>query len=158
MRKANTKEIYTACLILLIGSIYLAAQAGAWFAIGSTTIRGDVIQLSKNEMLSHLRTIITIILCLTGGILLLKGKKAGWIISLSILFLLLTIASGIFVSNIGGLNTSAGVLIFGICLILLGIIFLIHRQTRQRFMISSKTYVPVVVLFAALAIFYFFLQ
>ena len=61
MQKA--KEVYTACLILLIGTIYLAAQADSFFSIGSTTVKGDTIQLSKNELLSHTRTMVTIILC-----------------------------------------------------------------------------------------------
>lgn len=158
MQKVNAKEIYAACLILLIGIIYLGAQSDSFFAIGSTTIKGDVIQLSKNEMLSHLRSIVTIILCFSGGVLLLKMKRVGWVISQSILLLLLTIAMGIFISNITGLNTSGIVLAGGIVLLLLAIIFLLQKQSRQKFRVSRKSYVAVIILFAILTAFYFFVQ
>lgn len=158
MRKANAKEIYTASLILLIGVIYLAAQADALFSIGSTRIKGDMIQLSKNEMLSHFRSILTIVLCFSGGILLLKTKTAGWVISQSILLLLVTIASGIYISNITGLNISGVVLVGGIVLLLLAIIFLLQKQTLQRFGITRKSYLSVLILFAVLTVFYFLLQ
>ena len=158
MRKRNAKEIYTASLILLIGTIYLVAQADAIFSMGSTRIKGDIIELSKNEILSHLRSIITIILCLSGGILLLKGRKVGWIISLSVLLLLITIASGIFLSNITGFNISAIVLMVGIFLLLLAIIFLLQSRARQKFFVTKKTYLSVFILFMILAVFYFVLQ
>jgi hypothetical protein len=158
MRKANAKEIYVAGLILLIGLVYLAAQADALFSIGSTRVKGDMIQLSKNEMLSHLRTILTIVLCFSGGILLLKIKRAGWVISQSILLLLLTIASAILISNITVLNTSGIVLVGGIVLLLLGIIFLLQKQTLQKFGVTQKSYLSVLILFGMLAGIYFLLQ
>lgn len=156
MQKANAKEIYAACLILLIGAIYLAAQSDALFSIGSTTIKGDIIQLSKNEMLSHLRTIITIFLCFSGGILLLKIKKTGWVISQSMLLLLLTIASGILISNWTGLNTSGFLLSGGILLLIMAIAFLLQKKTRRKFEVTQKSYRAVIIIFAILAIFYFF--
>jgi Na+-translocating ferredoxin:NAD+ oxidoreductase RnfD subunit len=157
MRKLNIKEIYVACLILLIGAIYLAAQANAFLSMGSTRVNGDVIQFSKNEMLSHLRGVLTTLLCFSGGILLLKRKKAGWIISLSILLLLLTIASGIFFSNITALNISAILLTGGILLLLLAVIFLLQKQTRDRFMIVRKSFVSAIIFFGMLSSFYFLL-
>ena len=158
MRRASAKEIYAASLVLLIGSIYLAAQADALFSIGSTTVKGDIIQVSRNEMLSHLRSILTIILCFSGGILLLKIRRTGWIISLSILILLITIAAGIFFSNISGLNVSGVALIFGIGLLLLAIVFLLQSRAREKFSVTKKSFVSVFVLFAVLVFFYFVLQ
>ena len=158
MRKANAKQIYTASLILLIGTIYLAAQIDAIFSMGSTKVHGDTIQFSKNEALSHLRSILTIILCFSGGILLLKARKVGWVISLSVLLLLITIAAGIFASNINGLTFSAIVLVAGIFLLLLAIIFLLQSRARQKFSITKKNYLSVFILFMLLAVFYFVLQ
>lgn len=158
MRKASAKEIYVACLILLIGIIYLAAQTDALFSIGSTTVKGDIIQLSKNEILSHLRSIVTVVLCFSGGILLLKTKRTGWVISQSVLLLLFIIASGIFMSNITALNVSGIVLAGGIGLLLLAIIFLLQKQTRQKFTITGKSYLSVFILFVILVIFYFLLK
>lgn len=158
MRKPGAKEIYSASLILLIGTIYLAAQADAIFSIGSTTVKGDTIQVSRNEMLSHLRSILTIILCFSGGILLLKIRKAGWVISLSILLLLLAVATGIFLSNIRGLNLSAVVLIAGIFLLLVAIVFLLQSRSRKKFLVTKKSFLSVFVLFAVLVLFYFVMQ
>ena len=158
MRKSNAKEIYAASLILLIGIIYLAAQAGALFSMGSTTVKGDMIQLSKNEILSHTRSILTIVLCFSGGILLLKARTAGWIISLALLLLLITISSGIFLSNITGLNASGIAMTVGIFLLLLAIMFLLQARARQKFSVTKKSYLFVFILFAVLAFFYFVLQ
>lgn len=158
MQKANAKEIYVASLVLLIGVIYLAAQVDALFAIGSTRVKGDVIHLSKNEMLSHFRSMFTIVFCFSGGILLLKTKTSGWVISQSILLLLTAIASGIYASNMSGLNFSGIILITGILMLLLAIIFLTLPQTRRRFMISKRSYLSAIILFTVLAVFYFLLQ
>ena len=156
MQKA--KEVYTACLILLIGTIYLAAQADSFFSIGSTTVKGDTIQLSKNELLSHTRTIVTIILCFVGGILLFRKRRNGWIVSLAVLFLLLSIAVGIFLSNITDLNTAGMLFAVGILMLLMATIFLLQKGTRQRFQVGMSSYLVMIVLFAALALFYFVLQ
>jgi len=159
MPKPNAKEIYIAGLIILIGIIYLVAQSDALFSIGSTSIRGDSIQLSKNEMFSHIRTILTIVICFSGGILLLKIKKAGWILSLTILLLLFSIASGISISNWKQLSVIAIVLISGgIFLLLLGIILLLRKDCTQKFVITRKNYLTVFILFATLSAFYFLLQ
>lgn len=158
MRKAGAKEIYAASLVLLIGIIYLAAQADALFSIGSTTVKGDIIQVSRNEMLSHLRSILTIILCFSGGMLLLKIKRAGWVVSMSILILLITIAAGIFISNFSGLNLSGIALIIGILLLILAIVFLLQIRTREKFSVTRKSFVSVLVLLAVLVFFYFVLQ
>ena len=158
MRKVNAREIYAASLILVIGIIYLAAQVASLFSMGSTTIKGDIIHLSKNEILSHTRSILTIVLCFSGSILLLRARTAGWIISLAILLLLATISSGIFLSNVTGLNFSGIILIVGIFLLVLAIIFLVQAGVRQKFSVTKKSYLSVFILFAVLAFFYFVLQ
>jgi hypothetical protein len=158
MQKRSGKEIYAASLLLLIGTIYLAAQADAFFSIGSVYVEGDVVKISKNEFLSHLRTVITVIMCFSGGILLLKVAKAGWIISQALLMLLFAIGSGILISNFTGLHISILVLICGILLLLLAIVFLFLEQIRKKFLITSKDVLFALVLFAALIAFYFFLQ
>jgi hypothetical protein len=158
MRKSNFKEIYTACLLLLIGVVYLAAQGGAFLSRGSTRVDGDIVQFSWNEMLSHLRSIITILLCFSGGILLLKIRRAGWIISQSLLLLLLTIATGIFISNMTALGILVIVLAAGILSLFLAITFLLQKPTREKFMVTWKTFLSSIVLYAILVAFYFLLQ
>lgn len=158
MQKAKGKEIYAASLLLVIGTIYLAAQTDSFFSIGSIYVEGDTIKLSKNEFLSHLRTVITVILCFVGAILLLKLKTAGWIISQSILLLLFTIACGILISNFNGFNVPILLLVIGILMLLLAIIFLFHHRTREKFGITFKGFLSAIVVFGALTVFYFFLQ
>lgn len=156
MQKA--KEAYTACLIILIGTIYLAAQADSLFSIGSTSVKGDTIQVSKNEILSHTRTILTIILCFVGGVLLFRKNSKGWILSLSVLLLLLSIAVGIFMSNITDLNIAGILFAVGILMLLMGTIFLLQKTTRARFQVTATSFIMALVLFAALIVFYFVLQ
>jgi hypothetical protein len=97
-------------------------------------------------------------LCFSGGILLLKSRRAGWVISLSILILLITIAAGIFLSNISGLNVSGIALIIGIGLLLLAIVFLLQSRAREKFFVTKRSFVSVFVLFAVLVFFYFVLE
>ena len=158
MTREKGKIIYVASLVLLIGIIYLAAQTDSLFSIGSTRVKGDVIELSKNELLSHFRSVLTIVLCFSGGILLLKNKTAGWIISQSILLLLSTIATGIFISNVSSLGVSGVLLVILVVLLLSAIYLLNMASTRRRFTVSFRSYVTVIVLFIALALFYFLLQ
>jgi hypothetical protein len=158
MEKPKGREIYSASLLLLIGTIYLVAQADSFFSIASIYVEGDVIKLSKNEFLSHLRTVITIILCFCAGILLLRLKRSGWIISQSLLVLLLSIAIGIFISNFSGFSLSFIALAVAIFLLLIAIIFLLLNPTRQKFMVSGKDYLYTIFLFVILALFYFYLQ
>jgi len=158
MQKKNIKEIYVECLVLFVGIVYLLAQIDSLFSIGSTTVTGDTVQISKNEILSHVRSIITIFFCFAGGILLIKHRRTGWILSQAILLLLLTILSGIFFSNISFLNISAIILVIGMFLLLLAIYFLVGKDTRQKFSITWKSYLLVLLLFASLAAFYFLLQ
>lgn len=157
MQKANRKEIFSATLVLIIGIIYLAAQADSFFSIGSTTVKGDTIQLSKNELFSHVRSIVTIVFCIMGGILLLRIKRLGWILSQSMLLLFLTIASGVYLTNYGELMALP--FLFGAMLLLItAFIFLLQKQTRKKFMIGRDSYLAVVIVFAILAVLYFFLQ
>ena len=75
MASKNGKEIYVASIVLLVGTIYLVAQTITLFSGGSTTVKGDSLQISMNKLLSHLRTIFIIVLCFTGGISMLRQKK-----------------------------------------------------------------------------------
>lgn len=158
MRRANGKEIYAACLILLIGVVYLAGQIDAMFSISSTSVKGDVIQLSMNEMLSHFRSILTIVLCFTGAILLLKIKKTGWIICQSVFLLFMTIALGIYISNIDDFMIVGIILIAGVIMLVVAFVFLFQRHTREKFMVSNKNYISVIIFFGLLSIFYYLLQ
>jgi hypothetical protein len=158
MQRSRGKQIYSASLLLFIGAIYLAAQADSFFSVGSVYVDGDIIKLSKNEFLSHLRTVITVVLCFSGGLLLLRNKKIGWIMAQSLLLLLLTIGCGILASNFTAFNSSILLLIGAIFMLLLAVIFLFLRQTRQRFLLTGKDVLSMVLLYAILTAFYFFLQ
>lgn len=158
MARKNGREIYVSGMILLIGSIYLAAQADTLFSIGSTRREGDTILISRNELFSHLRTIIIILLCFTGGIAMLRSKTIGWIINLAVILLLLTIVAGIYESNIKGVEVAGLVLIGGIILLLMAMIFLLQKSMRYKYGINNKSYYSVGILYALLILFYFFLQ
>lgn len=158
MASKNGKEIYVASIVLLVGTIYLVAQTITLFSGGSTTVKGDSLQISINELLSHLRTIFIIVLCFTGGISMLRQKKIGWIISFAVILLLLTIAAGIYESNIPQISTGGVIIIAGIIMLLIAMIFLIQKTTRERYQIENKNYYSVIIIYAVLVLFYFYLQ
>ena len=147
-----------ASIVLLVGTIYLVAQVITIFSVGSTRVKGDTLQLSINELLSHLRTIFIIVLCFTGGIAMLGKKKIGWIVSISVILLLLTIAAGIYESNIPEVSLAGLIIIAGIIILLVAMIFLIQRSTRERYQIDNKSYYSVIIIYAFLVLFYFYLQ
>jgi Ca2+/Na+ antiporter len=76
----------------------------------------------------------------------------------SLLLLLLTIGCGILASNFTAFNSSILLLIGAIFMLLLAVIFLFLRQTRQRFLLTGKDVLSMVLLYAILTAFYFFLQ
>lgn len=157
MKNLSCKQLFIGILVLLIGIIYLAAQADSFFSVGSTRVKGDVIELSKNEILSHTRSILTILLCFTGAILFFKRRTGGWIITGSILLLLLVIALGILINNFSP-TFSVGILGFAVLILFLALLFLFQKNMRIRYNVKKKSFGSMIILSGMLVVIYFVLQ
>ncbi len=109
--------------------------------------------------MNHVRSIVSIILALAGGWLLLKGKRAGWVISVPLLLLLNAIAAGIMIAGYNLTNTNnkivGGVVVF---ILLLALVFLLLPSARVKYKVGKRTYLPTLILLLFLVGLYFFLQ
>ncbi|WP_315814424.1 hypothetical protein [Paraflavitalea speifideaquila] len=139
--------------LLWQASDFLSSKADAY------AVKEGAIQISTSELMNHVRSIVSIILALAGGWLLLKGKRAGWVISVPLLLLLNAIAAGIMIAGYNLTNTNnkivGGVVVF---ILLLALVFLLLPSARVKYKVGKRTYLPTLILLLFLVGLYFFLQ
>lgn len=160
MRKLNWKEKFVAFLLLLVGTIFLIS----WIVSISSEIRrpseAGMISLRTSDLMTHIRSIATFLVALSGGLLLLKKRTFGWVLSLSVLLLFATIVTGILLAAVER-KTIDPAFIIGIAalaVLITAMIFLFLKPTRQKFRIDAMNYITAIVLFILLSILYFLLQ
>ncbi len=155
------REKYAGILVLIIGFFYLL-----WLVTDFMSTKSDAyamqegaIQISTSELFTHIRSILSILLSFTGGWLLLKGKRTGWIIAVALLLLMLTIATGIMIAGYSLSDTpqkiGGGAIVL---LLLLGLIFLLLPSAQKKYKVGKRTFLPALILFLVLVGLYFFLQ
>jgi Na+-translocating ferredoxin:NAD+ oxidoreductase RnfD subunit len=106
-----------------------------------------------------MKTYFYIITGITGGILLLKVKKLGWIISIPYLLVFTVLASwgmlfSIKMHTYGSLAFLGSVWI----LLLLSLYFLLRPQGSKKFRVSKTTVLPTLAFLVLIIVLYFFLQ
>lgn len=159
--KLSWREKFAGILVLIIGIVYLLWQVADFLSSKSDAyaVKEGNIQISRAELLNHARSILSILLALSGGWLLLKGKRAGWVIGVTLLLLLNTIAIIIMVQGFGLTDTTnkiaGGVVVF---IMLLALLFLLLPSARLKYKVGKRTYLPTLVLLLILVGIYFFLQ
>jgi hypothetical protein len=159
--KLSWREKFAGILLLIIGLVYLLWQASDFLSskADAYTTKEGAIHISTSELMNHVRSIISILLAIAGGWLLLKGKRAGWVIAVPILLLLNAIAAGIMIANYSLTNTNnkivGGSFVF---LLLLALVFLLLPSARVKYKVGKLTYLPTLILLFFLVALYFFLQ
>ena len=159
--KRTWKEWYVVLILLLIGSMYLALQLTSMIHSysRSASVNGDTITISKSELLTDIRTFITVIICLTGAIGILLRKSFGWVTGISVYLIFLFITAGGWMNAINmRLGPQIIFLVFITALLLLAIFILLSRPLREKFMVNRKHLVVAGILTLSLAAFYFLLQ
>lgn len=159
--KLSWREKYVGILVLIVGIVYLLWQAIDFLSSksGAYTVKEGAFNINTSELFNHIRSIISIILAITGGFLLLKGKRTGWVIGVAFLLLLLLIASGIMIAGYA-IADNLSKIIGGtfVLLLLLALVFLLLPSARLKYKVGKRTYLPTVVLLLILAVLYYFLQ
>lgn len=159
--KLSWREKYAGILVLFIGFVYLAWQAIDFLSSksGAYTVKDGSFNINTSELFNHIRSIVSIILALTGGFLLLKGKRVGWVIGVAFLLLLLIIASGIMIAGYAIADNQSKIIGGSfVCLLLMAFVFLLLPSARLKYKVGKRTYLPTVVLLLILAVLYYFLQ
>lgn len=155
------KEKLASWTVLVIGIGYLLLQVINLLSSKSAgySATDGALVISKSELFSDLKTYFYIITGITGGILLLKMKKLGWIISVPYLLIFTVLASwgmlfSIKMNTYGSLAFLVVVWIF----LLLSLFFLLRREGSKKFRVSKTTVLPTLAFLILIIVLYFFLQ
>jgi hypothetical protein len=158
--KLSWREKYAGILVLILGFFYLILEVlnFASSKAEAYAVKEGAMQLSTSELVNDVRSILVILLGILGGWLLLKGKRAGWVMGIPIL-VLVTLAAGYLVvigfGLMSDLEKALGISFF--LLILLALLFLLLPSARRKYKVGTWTYLPTVLLMAVLAALYFLL-
>lgn len=155
------REKFAGILVLLIGFFYLL-----WLVIDFLSSKSDAysmkegaVHISTSELYTHIRSMLSILLAFVGGWLLLRGKKAGWVISVTLLLLLNIIAAGIMIAGFtitDNLNKIIGGSV--VFLLLLALVFLLLPSALKKYKVNGRTWAAALTLLILLVGLYFFLQ
>jgi len=154
-------EKFSAVLLLVAGFIYLALWMISIFSETTSFINmaDNKVSMNLSELLSHIRTVITICLALGGGFLIFRNSRPGWIMGIVVLILLLIICSGALYQAFNlkepipiAMTATAWLIL------LLSIIFLTIPSSLKKFNITKTTIITATVLALILVTFYFFVQ
>jgi hypothetical protein len=161
MQKLSWREVYAGILVLLIGCMELILQVSGMMsskAHGFAIDSGKLI-IDKSELFNDLRSYVTIIVGLLGGLLLIKQKRFGWVIGMPLLLLFTIVSGGVAVGFAIAkdyslsFKVSAGISF----LMLLAAIFLLLPSAQEKYRVSKATWLPTLVFFMAITAVYFFL-
>lgn len=160
MPKAGWREYIIAVFLLLAGLSYLVLQLISISRGDNSTINSDaeVIHINRYAFLNELRIYLTITCCIVGGLLMMRLKKAGWILSLCMILLFAAIAVGATVNLfVLGIDDASRYLVLAgsaFLLVLLGM----HLSLHKKFVLKKNDWIRVILLCTALGLFYFLLQ
>jgi hypothetical protein len=156
------REKFAATLVLLIGIIVLMMQVFALISSKDDTISeaNGAFIVKKGDLFTHIRTWLTILVALTGGMLLLKGKKLGWMLGMALLLFFTVLALyGVALLTVKKSFTGEFKVVSALAaLLLIAIVFLGLPSARSKYRVGPKTWWPTLFIFMAIAAVYFFLQ
>jgi hypothetical protein len=160
MPKAGWREYIIGIFLVLAGLIYLGVQLTSIIRGDNASIRAnnETIEINRYGLLNELRTYITITCCIAGGLLLIRLKKFGWMLSLCMLLLFSSIALAAIVNLVAlGLDSSSLFLVLSgslFMLFLLGLLLSLYRK----FVLQKNDWIRAILLCTTLGLFYFLLQ
>jgi hypothetical protein len=160
----NTREKYVVVLMFIIAACFLLLQVVSMISsrAKAVVVDDDTIRMSRNEILSFMRVVISIVLSFAGAVLLKKLKRSGWVISVAVLLLFTLILGAILyaiaITLQGEFDITMGLGAVGVMVLLLGIIFLFIPSTRKKFRAGRNGILAALLLFLLLGGMFFFLQ
>jgi hypothetical protein len=160
MPKAGWREYIIAIFLFLAGVLYLVLQVISIIRGDNATMNADaeVIHINRYAFLNELRIYLTITCCIAGGLLMMRLRKTGWILSLCMIMLFTAIAVGATVNLfLLGIDDVSRYLLLGASAFLLFLLGL-HLSLHKRFVLKKNDWIKVILLCTTLGLFYFFLQ
>jgi hypothetical protein len=94
MHKADWREYIVGVFLILVGFIYLVVQVISIVRGENATIKSDAeaIYINRYALFNELRVYVTICASIAGGWLLIRMKRLGWMLSLTMILLFAAIA------------------------------------------------------------------
>ena len=161
IEKLSWREKFAARLLLLIGIGFAVMQVMSILSSKANGYKADesVITISRGELLSDLKTYLTIFLALVGSILLFRQKRWGWIIGLPMLLVYMFLSGfGVYSYIYGSVyDTTLVFLLIVFVALLLSFVFLVIPSARRKYKVGKYTYLPTLVFLMAICAMYFFL-
>ena len=159
--KLSWKEKFASVVIFSIGIMLIILLVLSVVSSQSSVVsdQGNTFTIRKSELLNYARFIITIVLALSGGILLFRQRKWGWIIGMPFL-LFSTFLAGYFIwfLYVMSLIPSFIMAIILFLVLLSALVFLLLPSARKKYRVGNHTWLPTLVFLAAICALYFFLQ
>jgi magnesium-transporting ATPase (P-type) len=160
MPKAGWREYIIAIFLVLAGFTYLVLQVISMSRGDNSTINadGEVIHINRYAFFNEVRTYVTIACCIAGGLLLVRLKKAGWILSLCMILLFTSIALAASINLFAlGIDDASRYLALGGSLFLLFLLVLLFLL-QKKFVLQKNDWIRATLLCTALGLLYFLLQ
>ena len=153
-------EKYVVGLMYIIGGMFLILQVVSLLSTKSKVFNTSegTISINRNELLSFLRVLITIILSFAGAILFSRRKSVGWSINLAVLIFFTLLLGSMMYSNYNTPDVIMGIGVFVMVLMIVAILFLLFKTTRIKYKVNHVSAVIAVVLLVFLLFFYIYLQ
>ena len=137
----SRKELYSGSMVIFIALFYLISGGL------------QVLQASANGVdWPEIKMLLLAVFYLASGILLLRKRNAGWIMSTGVLlnFVLVMLVFLISMSQGAAFNGYAAMAIILFFLLLLALVFLFNRNTRKKFAVNNKSYLATISVYLAL--------
>ncbi|MGZ5245523.1 MAG: hypothetical protein ACXWV5_00365 [Flavitalea sp.] len=162
MNSRTFKDWLIVVLLLGAGLFYLFLQVVSILQNGFTLLEssGDNILISRSEVLYELRTWLTIVFCIMGGIAYYQFRKTGWILAVGMLALFVLISAGgiATIFTMGLIDISTYLLGLIAILLLFAFIKLFTPATRKQFSLNRNDFLIAGVFTVLLLLFYFVVQ
>lgn len=154
------REKYIVALMYIIGGMFLILQVVSILSSKSTIFNSadGMVSINRNELLSFLRVLTTIILSFAGAILFTKRKAAGWSINLAVLIFFTILLGSMLYTNYHTPDLGMGIGGFVMLLLIVAILFLLFRNTRVKYKVNRSSVIGAVSLLLFLLGFYIYLQ
>ena len=160
MDRKYWREYTIGIFLLLAGLVYLSLQLLAFFRGDHSAIGSDnnTIRINRYAFLNELRTYVTIACCIFGGWLLMRGRKAGWLLALPmiLLFTAIVLAGTLSLLQMKIFDASFYLVIAGAAIILFLLIALL--SLHYRYITKKDDWIVAILLCTGLGLFYFLLQ
>jgi hypothetical protein len=160
MQKLNGREYYVVVLIfilVILQSFFLYRELFSETSPFITAEDGSFVNVQQRDIINIAILLLQILLNFAAFVFLLMKKRPGWILSFSSIFFYAFLLSYLLVNGAiaGFIDSMFYIGVAFVVLMLLAIIFLCIPSTREKYSVTRKAFIPVLLILALLSTIYF---